>query len=130
MTFLSIPDLTVADVIEIKGPTFRDEPPDIIDFSNGTGAKVDCNAFGIPMPSIQWIRLDGSPVIEIPNLLTVMPNGSLMFMSFRAENYRQDIHASIYRCVATNSVGTIVSRNVKVRGGKLIITEIIKKLSD
>lgn len=43
-----------------------------------------------------------------------------MFPPFRAEDYRQEVHAQVYACLARNPVGTIHSRDVNVRAGKLI----------
>lgn len=39
---------------EIIGPSFRLVPPFNVEFSNDTGAKIDCTAYGNPMPQIQW----------------------------------------------------------------------------
>ena len=43
-------------------------------------------------------------------------NGTLYFPSFAEQFYRSDIHDNIYRCRAASQVGTIISRNVHVRG--------------
>lgn len=48
-----------------------------------------------------------------------MPNGNLVFPPFRAEDYRQEVHAQVYACLAKNQVGSIISRDVHVRAGKL-----------
>uniref|UniRef100_T1JIL3 Ig-like domain-containing protein n=1 Tax=Strigamia maritima TaxID=126957 RepID=T1JIL3_STRMM len=101
---------------DTKGPVFIYEPPNQVDFSNMTGARIECTAHGNPQPSVQWLRADGTQVVEIPSLVTVLENGTLVFRPFRAEDYRQDIHAVVYKCAATNAIGTIVSRDVKVRG--------------
>lgn len=39
---------------DLIGPTFRLVPPFNVQFSNDTGTKIDCTAFGNPMPQIQW----------------------------------------------------------------------------
>lgn len=39
---------------ELIGPAFRLIPQFNVQFSNDTGAKIDCTAFGNPMPQIQW----------------------------------------------------------------------------
>jgi hypothetical protein len=39
---------------ELIGPTFRLLPPFNVQFSNDTGTKIDCTAFGNPMPQVQW----------------------------------------------------------------------------
>lgn len=51
----------------------------------------------------------------------VLPNGNLVFPPFRAEDYRQEVHAQVYACLARNQVGTIHSRDVNVRAGKTIV---------
>lgn len=45
-------------------------------------------------------------------------NGTLYFPPFRAEDYREDVHSTIYRCRASNIAGTILSREVHVQAGK------------
>lgn len=47
----------------------------------------------------------------------VQTSGSLVFPPFRAEDYKQDVHAQFYRCVARNPAGSIVSRDIHVRAG-------------
>ncbi|KAJ9576977.1 hypothetical protein L9F63_006414, partial [Diploptera punctata] len=42
-------------------------------------------------------------------------NGTLYFPPFRAEDYRADVHSTVYRCKASNLGGAILSRDVKVR---------------
>ncbi|CAB3223434.1 unnamed protein product [Arctia plantaginis] len=100
---------------ETIGPIFMKEPPNRIDFSNTTGATVECAARGSPTPDIIWVRADGSAVGDVPGLRQVQANGNLLFPPFRAEDYRQEVHAQVYACLARNSVGTIHSRDVNVR---------------
>lgn len=45
-------------------------------------------------------------------------NGTLYFPPFRAEDYRKDLHSTVYRCRASNLAGTILSRDVNVRAGQ------------
>lgn len=40
-----------------------------------------------------------------------------MFPPFRAEDYRQEVHAQIYACLAKNQIGSAISRDVHVRAG-------------
>ncbi|GAB6033412.1 Down syndrome cell adhesion molecule-like protein 1 [Chamberlinius hualienensis] len=109
-------DVPPRDVPQLQ---FLRQPQANVDFSNVTGGRVDCVADGQPRPSLSWILNDGSKVddsIQSSNSLRrVLFNGSLLFSPFRAEDYRQDIHAAAYRCQITNSVGTIISRVTKVR---------------
>lgn len=99
------------------GPVFVREPPNRVDFSNTTGAVVECSARGSPPPEIIWVRADGTAVGDVPGLRQVLANGNLVFPPFRAEDYRQEVHAQIYACLAKNSVGSIHSKDVNVRAG-------------
>ena len=47
-----------------------------------------------------------------------MDNGNLIFPPFQASDYKQDVHAQTYRCIAENELGKIQSREVHVRAGK------------
>ncbi|KAG6458279.1 hypothetical protein O3G_MSEX010787 [Manduca sexta] len=100
---------------ETIGPIFMKEPPNRVDFSNTTGATVECAARGSPAPDIIWVRADGTAVGDVPGLRQVQANGNLLFPPFRAEDYRQEVHAQVYACLARNSVGTIHSKDVNVR---------------
>ncbi|XP_050561785.1 cell adhesion molecule Dscam2 isoform X12 [Spodoptera frugiperda] len=100
---------------ETIGPIFMKEPANRVDFSNTTGATVECAARGSPTPDIIWVRSDGTAVGDVPGLRQVQANGNLLFPPFRAEDYRQEVHAQVYACLARNSVGTIHSRDVNVR---------------
>ncbi|XP_051153604.1 cell adhesion molecule Dscam2 isoform X29 [Leptopilina boulardi] len=108
----------IFDVIaedDTMGPVFLKEPPNRVDFSNGTGAVIECQARGNPQPDIIWVRADGTAVGDVPGLRQVLPNGNLVFPPFRAEDYRQEVHAQIYICLAKSSVGSVHSRDVNVR---------------
>ncbi|XP_058830704.1 cell adhesion molecule Dscam2 isoform X49 [Topomyia yanbarensis] len=102
-------------VDDSKGPVFLKEPTNRIDFSNSTGAVVECSATGNPPPEMIWIRSDGTAVGEVPGLRQILPNGNLVFPPFRAEDYRQDVHAQVYACMAKNQFGSVISRDVNVR---------------
>lgn len=54
------------------GPVFVKEPPNRVDFSNGTGAVVECQARGNPQPDIIWVRSDGTAVGDVPGLRQVL----------------------------------------------------------
>ena len=47
-----------------------------------------------------------------------MDNGNLIFPPFQASDYKQDVHAQTYRCIAENELGRIQSRDVHVRAGR------------
>ncbi|GAB0091586.1 Immunoglobulin-like domain [Sergentomyia squamirostris] len=100
---------------DLKGPVFLKEPTNRVDFSNSTGAVVECTATGNPPPEIIWVRSDGTAVGDVPGLRQIQPNGNLVFPPFRAEDYRQEVHAQVYACLAKNQIGSIISRDVNVR---------------
>lgn len=123
MTFLGYPgDSSYGGSVESnqQAPRFLSEPASRIHFVNTAGVLIHCGQVaGIPSPTVQWVTAgDGQPVTTVHNLRTTFPNGTLYLQSFQANRYRQDVHATTYRCVATNSVGTTGSRDVRVRAGK------------
>lgn len=56
---------------ETIGPIFMKEPPNRVDFSNTTGAVVECAARGSPTPDVIWVRADGTAVGDVPGLRQV-----------------------------------------------------------
>ncbi|KAL1498145.1 hypothetical protein ABEB36_008993 [Hypothenemus hampei] len=112
---LALAVLSVQAEDDTAGPVFLKEPPNRVDFSNTTGAVVECSASGNPPPDIIWVRSDGTAVGDVPGLRQVLANGNLVFPPFRAEDYRQEVHAQVYACLAKNSVGSVHSRDVNVR---------------
>lgn len=96
------------------------EPPSRLDFSNSSGGWLDCSASGTPHPTIDWISMDSTSIGDVSGVRRVLRNGTLVLLPFSAAAYRQDIHNTIYRCVASNSVGRIISRDVQVRAGEFI----------
>lgn len=111
---LLLPTCTIAG-IDIAGPVFEREPPDHVDFSSLSGSGVHCSARGTPRPSIKWLQADGNAVPANDRLRRVVSNGSLVFLPFQSEDYRPDVHATVYRCIASNSIGAIVSREVHIK---------------
>lgn len=102
----------------LRGPRFTNEPPELAEFSNSTGTVITCTAQGTPEPIMHWERKDGSTVSSIPGIRQVRPDNSLVFFPIDSNKYRPDVHATVYRCVATNKVGTIRSNDVTVKTGK------------
>ncbi|CAN8002937.1 unnamed protein product, partial [Ixodes pacificus] len=97
-----------------RGPFFTLEPPHWVEFSNTSGGEVRCEADGDPPPQLLWITVDGSPVTSVAGLRALSEDGALTFPAFAADAYRQDIHAAVYRCLASNEVGAVASRDVHV----------------
>ena len=76
---------------------------------------------GSPEPTVHWIKSDGTPLLDREGILQVLNDGhtsQLVFMPFAGNQYRQDIHWASVRCVATNTVGTIESRECHIRASK------------
>jgi Immunoglobulin I-set domain len=101
-----------------QGPSFVREPPGKVDFSNSTGVRIDCLAQGSPMPVVNWLSGDNKPIVSIPGTREIFSNGSLYFLPFQPSNFRPDVHTAGYKCTATNNVGKIVSREVRIRAGQ------------
>ncbi|XP_075732227.1 cell adhesion molecule Dscam1-like isoform X2 [Rhipicephalus microplus] len=98
------------------GPSFLMEPPSRVTFYNSTGALVPCTVQGDPRPDVHWVRAStGLAVRDVPGVVTSRADGTLSFAPFRAQDYRQDLHAATYRCVASNAAGSVGSRDVQVR---------------
>lgn len=64
---------------DTAGPVFLKEPPNRVDFSNTTGAVVECSASGNPPPDIIWVSLFFTVPIQskakssLSNLLSLGP---------------------------------------------------------
>ncbi|XP_074653669.1 cell adhesion molecule Dscam1-like [Tubulanus polymorphus] len=99
-----------------QGPIFISEPPPKIAFANSKGALIPCSAYGRPAPIMDWVKEDGRPVEDIAKILRILPNNTLYFLPFRDADLRSNVHTASYRCVAKNSVGSIISRRVNVKG--------------
>lgn len=101
----------------MQGPTFLQEPPHRLEFSNSSGGRAECVAQGSPPPEVEWIQVDGTPVQHMPDVRLVLANGSLVFPPFPADRYRHEVHAATYRCRVRSSVGVLLSREMHVRAG-------------
>lgn len=110
--------LVLAEELLKRGPSFIVEPPDRVDFSNSSGTVIPCSAEGFPHPLITWVKHDGEILQDLSGLRYTRHDGTLVFPPFSGEEYRADVHAAVYRCEASNSVGVIGTRDVHVRAGK------------
>lgn len=52
----------------VQIPSFVQEPPSHVTFSNNTGAQVSCVAHGNPFPLTTWLTKDGAIVNSVPGL--------------------------------------------------------------
>ncbi|CAL1264727.1 unnamed protein product [Larinioides sclopetarius] len=99
-----------------RGPVFRTEPSSRVEFSNSSGTELRCNADGIPTPRLTWQTREGGNTRDVAGLRYTRSDGTLVFPPFARNDYRQDVHDTVYQCLAANTVGSIVSREVHVRG--------------
>ncbi|KAM7169573.1 contactin-4 isoform 3-T3 [Macrochelys suwanniensis] len=95
----------------LHGPVFIQEPNNVI-FpldSEEKKVKLSCEVKGNPKPTIRW-KLNGTIVDVGMDYRYSVVGGSLLINN---PNKTQDI--GMYQCIATNSFGTIVSREAKLQ---------------
>lgn len=109
-----------AESDEELGPKFRTEPPFRVEFSNSSGAEIRCSADGKPSPRISWQTREGAVARDIPGLRYTRSDGTMVFPPFSRDDYRQDVHDTLYQCLAENPLGAIVSKETHIRGGKFL----------
>ncbi|KAM8926615.1 contactin-4 isoform 4-T4 [Lycaon pictus] len=103
--------LCLADDYTLHGPVFIQEPSHVMFPLNSEEKKVklNCEVKGNPKPHIRW-KLNGTDVDTGVDFRYSVVEGSLLINN---PNKTQD--AGMYQCIATNSFGTIVSREAKLR---------------
>ncbi|CAG7733692.1 unnamed protein product [Allacma fusca] len=105
------------------GPVLVNEPPQLVSFANDTGLWITCSAQGSPTPQISWIEdSSGLPLMAINGLRDVFSNGTVHIFPFAVQHFRSDVHSGDYRCLASNPVGTVISRRIRFRGGEFILS--------
>ncbi|KAM9410020.1 LOW QUALITY PROTEIN: contactin-4 [Pholidichthys leucotaenia] len=96
------------------GPVFTQEPSDSV-FPMSTGDKqvfINCKAKGNPAPhyrEVLW-KVDGRDINTVSD-----PNYSLIEGNLLINNPHVINHGGVYQCIATNTFGTVVSREAKVQ---------------
>lgn len=55
----------------------------------------------------------------------LLGNGTLYFPPFLAQDFRAEVHNARYRCRATSSVGTVLSREVTLRAGEFLVAPFV-----
>uniref|UniRef100_A0A182QPB0 Ig-like domain-containing protein n=1 Tax=Anopheles farauti TaxID=69004 RepID=A0A182QPB0_9DIPT len=104
-------ELSRVILLDLQGPVFLSEPAYKVEFSNNSGGLIDCTGHGSPPPDVEW-----SVATTNHELVYTLPNGSLIFYPFSADKFRHEVHSTVYRCKLKNLVGTILSREVHVKG--------------
>lgn len=89
-------------------PTFTIEPPSSISVKLGSNVIVDCQAFGEPLPVVDWKkeRIDMT-ANEINDRIEILQNSSLLIVA------AQPSDAGVYYCVASNNLGSVL-KDVKI----------------
>uniref|UniRef100_A0A8C4I1H7 Contactin-4 n=1 Tax=Dicentrarchus labrax TaxID=13489 RepID=A0A8C4I1H7_DICLA len=93
------------------GPVFTQEPSDSI-FPLSTDDKqvfINCKAKGNPPPHYRW-KVDGREINTESD-----PNYNLVEGNLLINNPHVINHGGVYQCIATNTFGTVVSREAKVQ---------------
>ncbi|XP_042226887.1 Down syndrome cell adhesion molecule-like protein Dscam2, partial [Homarus americanus] len=98
-----------------QGPTFSQEPPHHLDFTNTSGASVNCVAEGVPEPTVSWTYQDGRPLDQMEGVRQVLENGTLVFPPFPAHHYHSHVHAATYTCTASSPGGVLLATPMIVR---------------
>lgn len=92
------------------------------------------------------IQIEWTPSINNRELADVLPNGTLIFYPFAVEKYQHELHTSVYRwnwdwisfeaigwtffflivnrCKLKNPIGTVLSREVHVKAGELLLLSV------
>ncbi|NXL90668.1 CNTN6 protein, partial [Alectura lathami] len=95
----------------LHGPIFIQEPYDII-YSMGSANPeilLNCTARGYPLPSYRW-KQNGTDID-----LTMSYHYRLVGGSLAINNPHKTQDIGTYQCLATNSLGTILSRKAKLQ---------------
>ncbi|XP_062852794.1 contactin-4 [Trichomycterus rosablanca] len=100
----------LSEKISRHGPVFTQEPSDSVFPLSGDDNKIfiNCKAKGNPMPHYRW-KFNGKNVDTDVDLNYSLVEGNLLI-----NNPQPTKDAGSYQCIATNPVGTILSREAKV----------------
>lgn len=88
-----------------------------IDFANSYKIKLNSKA----IHGIHIIFYKLSLLLFELQIRHILENGSLYFPKFDTTAFRQDVHWTVYKCVASNTGGTIISRDLSIKAGKIEI---------
>ncbi|XP_069062463.1 contactin-4-like isoform X2 [Pleurodeles waltl] len=111
MLVLQLLMLGLADDSALHGPTFTQEPTDVI-FPldpEEKNVRLSCEVQGNPKPTLRW-KVNGFEVVSAVDGRYVLEDGGLVINN---PNKTQD--TGTYQCIASNSFGTIVSREAKLQ---------------
>lgn len=52
----------------MHGPSFLQEPPASLEFTNSSGAILNCIGQGNPVPEVRWVDITNKELTTIPQL--------------------------------------------------------------
>uniref|UniRef100_A0A8C4Z783 Contactin-4-like n=1 Tax=Gadus morhua TaxID=8049 RepID=A0A8C4Z783_GADMO len=93
------------------GPVFTQEPSDSVLplGAHDNQAFINCKAKGNPPPRYKW-RVDGREVNPAQDPSYSLVEGNLLIRDPLATQ-----HGGVYQCIATNAIGTVVSKEAKIK---------------
>ncbi|KAL3245103.1 hypothetical protein MRX96_018242 [Rhipicephalus microplus] len=100
---------TVKLYVDVK-PVWTKEPTDA-SASTGSNVVIHCNAFGYPIPRVEWSKERDDRDFELVRMgdrFNMAPNGSLQIRSVKAED------AGHYRCDVSNGLGSGLSKIISL----------------
>ncbi|KAH7947717.1 hypothetical protein HPB52_015303 [Rhipicephalus sanguineus] len=100
---------TVKLYVDVK-PIWIKEPADG-SASTGSNVVIHCNAFGYPVPRVEWSKEREDRDFELVRMgdrFNMAPNGSLQIRSVKAED------AGHYRCDVSNGLGSGLSKIINL----------------
>ena len=100
-------------IFPIAVPKLTRFPPPRVEAIEGNAVIMQCQAQGHPRPVISW-RTKGAPV-NLDSRVTVEPRGDLRFTRVHSRD------GGVYRCLATNKAGSVVSTSRLVIKGQIFL---------
>uniref|UniRef100_A0A3B3B3Y5 Contactin 4 n=1 Tax=Oryzias melastigma TaxID=30732 RepID=A0A3B3B3Y5_ORYME len=103
---------SLAESSVLQSPVFTKQPGSIVypveNVENGREVVFSCEARGSPTPAYRW-KLNGTEIIPKAGSHFSLSGGNL-----RISRLNRDRDAGTYQCLASNSFGTIVSREASL----------------
>ncbi|XP_069601614.1 muscle, skeletal receptor tyrosine-protein kinase [Ranitomeya imitator] len=88
--------------LQVKMKPKITRPPMNVKLIEGVKAVLPCNNLGNPKPSVSWIK--GENAVKENARISILDSGSLRIQKVQREDVGQ------YRCIAKNSLGTVISK--------------------
>ncbi|XP_028264992.1 neural cell adhesion molecule L1.1-like isoform X2 [Parambassis ranga] len=100
--FNSHGSVTHVFTITVEAAPYWVKEPQNLRYAPGETLRLDCQAEGIPTPTVTW-RINGQPIIEVdPDPRRSVASGVLILRDMEFED------TAVYQCEATNKYGSIL----------------------